>query len=127
VIASLSAVFGQAAFHGLRDQDSRSGTKFGEKKSGEKKNFTAILRLPFTDGYQKNVSAPIVHATQSASKAAQGEAGFWIPMIALSSGMRLEGICQLHVAGVMQIPGIDLRQMLTFRFGERTFVGRHSG
>jgi integrase len=114
VIASLSAVLGQAAFHGFRDQNPAFGTKFGGKKSGGKKTVVSISKLPFTDEHLKKMFAlALFTPPHKVPKAARGEAGFWIPLIALFSGMRLEEIGQMHVADVRQKAGIDYFDVTT--------------
>lgn len=35
---------------------------------------------------------------------------FWVPLIALFSGMRMNEICQLHVADIHRLDGVDMRR-----------------
>ena len=59
-------------------------------------------RMPFTDGELHKVFTNDIYIEQSRPKGGCGEASYWIPIIGLYTGMRLEEIGQLLVTDIKQ-------------------------
>jgi hypothetical protein len=56
----------------------------------------------------KAIFASPVYAAAKRPKGGRGEAAFWLPLIALFTGARLEEIAQLYVRDLQQVPNEDL-------------------
>jgi integrase len=70
--------------------------------------------LPFGDDQLKAIfSLPLFKPPHKIPRAAHGEVGFWLPLISLLSGMRIEEISQLNAADVKRKNDIDYFDVTT--------------
>lgn len=63
--------------------------------------------LPFSPTDLKAIFTSSIYAEANRPKGGRGEAAFWLPLIALFTGARLEEIAQFYVRDVQQIPDED--------------------
>jgi integrase len=107
-IAGLSAVLAHAMRDGVVEHNAAAGTKLKVSEADK------IVRLPFEAHHlQAMFGLPLFIGANRLPEGAKGESGFWVPVIALLSGMRIEEICQLHVADVKTKDGINYFDVTT--------------
>jgi integrase len=108
-IASLRSVLSLAIRDGYLETNPTQGIQVALPKT------TANRRLPFEKGDLEQIFAlsPVFRFGERPSKGGSGEAAFWIPLIALYSGARLEELAQLRVTDIREengFPYIDLNE-----------------
>lgn len=92
----LRALLGFAHRNGLIDANPATGIHISETTRAKEK------RLPFSvDALQVIFSGP-VHAEGHRPKGGGGEASYWLPLLALYSGARIEELAQLHPDDVVE-------------------------
>jgi integrase len=104
----LSGLFNWAIKEEIVDRNPARGLRIADVSAARDK------RLPFSPlQLQRIFNAPIYRGCQddelgyaTSGTAMPRRSRFWIPAIALFSGMRLNEICQLHTADVREIEGI---------------------
>ena len=99
-IGALRSFFGWCVRRQLLDENPATGVVIDMKKTAQKP------RLPYTIDHLKLIFSQPVFSAGERPLAGAGEASFWIPMIALHSGMRLEEIGQLRVSDIKIQDGI---------------------
>lgn len=70
-------------------------------------------RLPFTDEDLSILFSSPVYATGFRPKGGAGEAAYWLPLVALFSGARLEELAQLRVGDLIETPGYGFYMSIT--------------
>lgn len=94
-LASLSSLFTLAIDNDLLERNPVEGLSLKEDKRAKEK------RLPFDEASLKKVfTSPVFSGERP--KAGAGEASYWLPLLALYTGARLEEIGQLHPSDVHQ-------------------------
>ncbi len=95
-------------YDGYRDDNPCSVTKLKIKPS------QTVEKTPFSDAQlQKIFALPLFKPPHKIPLGAPGESGFWVPLISLLSGLRIEEICQLHVADVKRFGVYDYFDVTT--------------
>ena len=108
---SLSALFNFAVREGYMNENPAAGIR-GPRNSRKKKD----ARLPFSTAELKSIfSAPLytgcVDDERHYAKAGTNKPRrhrFWVPLISLYSGMRLNECCQLLVDDIKKVNGLDV-------------------
>ena len=98
-IRGLSAVFSWAECNGYFDKypgwiNPTTGIRY--------KNIYTKTRFPFTDEDLKKIFTSEIYTHRKYPEAGKGEASYWMPLIALYTGARLEEIGQLYVSDIRQ-------------------------
>ena len=98
-IRGLSAVFSWAECNGYFDKypgwiNPTTGIRY--------KNIYTKTRFPFTDEDLKKIFTSEIYTHRNYPEAGKGEASYWMPLIALYTGARLEEIGQLYVSDIRQ-------------------------
>lgn len=100
-LSAIRSVFSWCVQENLLDENPASGVTVDVPKSVTK------ARLPFSfDDLKAIFEHSPIYRDGWRTKACAGDAGYWIPLIALFSGMRLEEIGQLQIGDVRDAAGI---------------------
>lgn len=98
-IGSLQAVLGLAVTEGYCEVNVASGMHLDSDNDPKKS-----VRLPFSsEQICRLFAAPEFTSGKSLSVGGFGEAGYWLPILSLYTGARVEELAQLNVADVKQI------------------------
>ena len=86
----------------------------------------ACERLPYSSKDLSRLGASPVYAEGKRWKAGAGEAAFWMPLIAMFEGARLEEIGQLQISDIRREDGIPYFYFLDLDDGETTSVSEQA-
>lgn len=92
----LGTLLGFAVNNGMADTNAAQGVKVAERKNAK------ATRLPFDLAALQAIFGSPVFAEGIRPGAGAGEAAYWLPLLALFTGARLEELCQLRPEDVYQ-------------------------
>lgn len=110
----LSAVFETAVSNDKPPVNPVRGIKLAKAKTAQKS------RIPFDSSDLKLIFTSEVFTLGQRPRGGKGEAAFWIPLIALWSGARLEEIGQLLVSDISQDKGIHYFHIIDDESGDKS-------
>jgi len=102
-IKSISAVLSWSELNGYFDNKSNWSNPARGIKA---KNGLRITRLPFEDKELERIFSSSVFSSHDRPEGGAGEASYWIPLIGLYTGARLEEIGQLLTTDIKQKEGV---------------------
>jgi integrase len=86
----LSILLNFAVANSIVDQNPAKGVKVEVRKNAKE------ARLPFDLASLNSLFSSPIYAFGERPKGGAGEAGYWLPLLALFTGARIEELCQLH-------------------------------
>jgi integrase len=86
----LSTLLNFAVANSIIDQNPSKGIKVEVRKNAKE------ARLPFDLSALSALFSSPIYALGERPKGGAGEAGYWLPLLALFTGARIEELCQLH-------------------------------
>ena len=89
-LAAISAILGFALNNGYIDSNPAQGIKIAKSKTREK------AKVSYTTRDLNTIFSSPVYVNNDRPKGGSGEAVYWIPLLALFTGARLEELGQLH-------------------------------
>lgn len=112
-IQGISAVLGWSVDNGFRADNPATGMRVTDSRAEKEK------RLPFDPGDLQAIFGSPVFTQGDRPKAGCGEAAFWLPLLALYTGARLEELGQLLVTDVREESNIAYLDLNTIEEGKR--------
>lgn len=109
----LKAIFQTAVDNDKLPLNPASGVKVPKEDRGIKS------RIPFSTSELHTIFSSSIYTQGERPRAGAGEAAYWIPLIALWTGARLEEIGQLHIADIQQELGIHFLHITNEGGGKR--------
>lgn len=100
MLTALRSLFGYAAEQGWRKDNPTDGVKVREGK------VTKQTRIAYGEDHLKIIFAGPVHAKGKRPRGGGGEAAYWLPILGLYTGARLEELGQLRKENVAKEQGV---------------------
>jgi integrase len=101
----LSSILEWATNNDLIQANPTKGVKVATAKT------TRESRLPYSSGDLQRIFSSPIYTTGERPRAAGGEAAYWIPLLALFTGCRLEELAQALTGDVKEVDGIHVLEI----------------